>query len=312
MKSNSDILPMFHMDRIASLNGAQVIAPFRTVFPHLALSLQEKMAQASRIALKREAILVGVSALIMLSLLIMIFSLMSQVSRKLNVMQLRSDLLSRVSHELKTPLTLISLYNDTLMNDSTLPLEEQRKCLQVISRECGRLNNLIGNLLHSSKIDRAKVDYRIAEGDLAPVIQRTAEMCADWLRPQGFTVALDLAASLPPVRLDPERVTQALINLIDNARKFSGDSRSIEIRSSLEKNNVIVEVEDHGIGVPPGEYKRVFEQFYRASNARQQSGTGLGLYLVSDIMQAHSGSIELESELGAGSVFRLVFPAAEA
>jgi signal transduction histidine kinase len=134
------------------------------------------------------------------------------------------------------------------------------------------------------------------------------EVSGEWLSQHGFSVRTDLATNLPLVRFDPERVSQAVMNVVENARKYSGASKTIDIRLWSEGSSVILEVQDYGIGIPAGEQQRIFDQFYRASNASEQSGSGLGLFLVSDIMRAHRGSIELESEVGQGSRIRLVFP----
>jgi signal transduction histidine kinase len=315
LQSGLGTFPAFQIGQSTTMGVAQVMAPFRTVLPYLSLSLPSEAVQESREGVQesRKDMLIDISMtvgsiLTMVTLVLIISVLLTRVSRDMGALQARSNLLGQVSHELKTPLTLISLYAETLLSDPSMSVKDRRKCQQVISRECGRLNNLIENQLHYSRIERAKSDYHMTEGDLTDVIRRTVDISGEWLSQQGFSLATDLASELPLVRFDPERVAQVLINLVDNARKYSGSSRSIDIRTYPDQTNVIVEVRDRGIGIPPGEQTRIFDQFYRATNANAETGTGLGLYVVTDIMRAHGGSIELESELGAGSTFRLVFP----
>jgi two-component system phosphate regulon sensor histidine kinase PhoR len=115
---------------------------------------------------------------------------------------------------------------------------------------------------------------------------------------------------MPPARFDAAAVSQALVNLLDNAVKYSGDRREIAVRLFARGATVVVEVEDHGIGIPESDQSRIFERFYRVQNGHGKGGYGLGLHLVSHVMAAHGGKAELESEPGRGSRFRLVFPVA--
>ncbi len=287
---------------------SEVTIPFRTVFPFLELRLPEGGTEATRSAVRIEIALVGGIVVLMACLLWMIGVLLSRVSKEISMLRLRSDFLTGVSHELKTPLTLMTLHAETLLANEELSEEERRNCCQVICREGGRLNQMITNLLHLSRMEKAKLDYKISEGDLVPVVERTAGICSEWLGRQGFSIRVDIGRDLPLVRFDPEKVSQVLLNLVDNARKYSGESRSIEIRLGSEGSDVFLEVRDFGLGIPAEEHQRVFEKFYRASNAGEKGGSGLGLYLARDIMAAHGGRIELESEVDRGSCFRLVFP----
>jgi two-component system phosphate regulon sensor histidine kinase PhoR len=225
------------------------------------------------------------------------------------LLQARSEFLGYISHELKTPLTLILLYAETLSSDPDLPVEEQRKCIQVVTREGERLKHLIDNLLYLSRIEKAKAEYRMAEGDLGMVVRNTAQVCADWLKQENTEVNIQIASNLPPVIFDQEKVAQTVINLIENARKY-GDGKPVDIRLWADGSSVILEVEDHGIGIPDSDREKIFDQFYRGSNAAPQRGSGLGLYLVKETMNAHRGEILLQSEVGEGSRFRLTFPAA--
>jgi len=308
LKTGNSSVPPFQVGVSSPLAASDLIVPFRTVFPFLTLRLSKTAAEASKAAVRLDIALVAGSLVMMACLLCLIFILLSRVTRELHVLQLRSDFLSGVSHDLKTPLTLILLYTETLCSDESLSAEDRQKSYQVIAREGRRLNHQITNLLHLSRIQRAAQDYRMSEGSLGPVIDKTAAVCADWLSQHGFSVRMDLARNLPLVRFDPERVSQAVMNVVDNARKYSGASKTVDIRLWSEGSSVILEVQDYGIGIPAGEQQRIFDQFYRAGNAGEQSGSGLGLFLVSDIMRAHGGSIELESEVGQGSRIRLVFP----
>jgi signal transduction histidine kinase len=295
------LVPIPKPEAVADSKVLQV--PFRTVLTTYQLNMDFTGAQTVRTAID------GGFLLALVCLLALVSVLFFKVYRELKLIQLRSDFLSGVSHELKTPLTLISLYAETLMCDDTLPADERRNCYGIIGREAERLHHLIRNLLHLSKIERAKEDYKLVEGDIAPAVAKTVRVCEQWFGQRGFSITLHVAKPLPKVRFDGEKVAQALMNLMDNARKYSGESKLIEVSIWGEGSCVLVDVQDHGIGVPPGESDDIFQQFYRGSNAGAQGGSGLGLFLVHRIMEAHGGSIEVESEVGLGSRFRLIFPA---
>src|SRR5262249_30452448 len=149
--------------------------------------------------------------------------------------------------------------------------------------------------------------YELTEGDLAPVITQVVETYGRFLAMHGFTLQAILPESVPKVRFSAEEVTQAVLNLMDNARKYSGGSNTITVRLWYEAEKVIVEVEDHGIGIPPEEQRIIFRQFYRAHPEGETGGCGLGLFLVSNTMEAHGGAIEVKSDIGRGSRFRLIF-----
>jgi len=266
-------------------------------------------AQSWRTAGRRDLFVFTGATLLILSVLILgVVLLLRDVWRDLEWNRLRSDFVSGVSHELKTPLTLVRVYAEMLLDRRNLPEAERRDFCQVILRESDRLTHLIETVLDFSRLERGRKQYQMQESDLAAVVAGALEDYGDHLRRSGFTLQTDLASPLPPVRLDPGAVSQAVVNLLDNAVKYSGDSTFVGVRLWASDGRVMVEVEDHGIGIPVEAQERIFQQFYRAANNAGKGGYGLGLYLVRHIMEAHSGGVEVESEVGRGSRFRLVFP----
>jgi signal transduction histidine kinase len=290
--------------------------PFKAVFPFWRLSLGLAAGQAGQTAGRRDLLIFGAStALVLTVLLVGVVLLLRDVSREMQLSRVRADFVSGVSHELKTPLTLIRLYGETLLDSDDMVREKRRSYYQVITRESERLTQLIEKVLDFSRIDRGRKQYHLEKGDLAAVVRRTVEVYEHYLRRRGFSVETELAPSLPPVRFDAEAVAQAVLNLLDNAMKYSGESRFVAVRSRSEDNRVVLEVQDHGIGIPADEHDKIFQQFYRAHGGTGETGKGgygLGLFLVKHIMDAHGGSIELDSESGRGSCFRLIFPAMSA
>jgi two-component system phosphate regulon sensor histidine kinase PhoR len=187
--------------------------------------------------------------------------------------------------------------------------EERKGFHQIILRESERLTHLIEKALDFGRVERREKQYQLEYGDLAPLIAQTVQVYGEYLKRRGFTVETSLAASLPTVAFDPDAVSQAVVNLLDNAAKYSGESQFVGVRLLPEDSVAVFEVEDRGIGIPADEREKIFEQFYRSRERSGKGGYGLGLYLVKHIMDAHGGRVEVQSEVGRGSRFRLVFPA---
>ncbi len=176
-------------------------------------------------------------------------------------------------------------------------------------RESERLSRLVNQILTFSRIERGAQIYTFEEGDLSAAIAGIVDDYREYLERAGFTVERALAESAPAVRFDAAALSsRAVVNLLDNAVKYSGPSRDIAVRLEARTGSVTFEVEDHGVGIPAAEQKKIFERFYRISNGSGKGGYGLGLFLVRHIMDAHGGRAEVESETGRGSCFRLVFP----
>jgi ligand-binding sensor domain-containing protein/signal transduction histidine kinase len=220
----------------------------------------------------------------------------------------QADYVSGVSHELKTPLTLIRLYGETLLYGDEFSPEGRRGFYQIITRESERLTRLVDNVLDFSRIDRGVKRYSFQEGDLAPVVSETVEVYARHLRRAGFTVEVSLISDLPPVRFDEASLAEVIFNLLDNAAKYCNQKKHICVRIRKETDHVVLEIEDQGVGIAQSEQEKIFEQFYRSASSADKGGYGLGLFLVKEIMAAHGGAIEVKSQVGHGSTFRLVFP----
>lgn len=292
----------------ASHASSDTRVAFKAIFPFWELTLRPASRPTGPWPGRDVTIFAG-SILLILSVLMMgVVFLVRDVSRDAEVNRLRTDFVSGVSHELKTPLTLISLYAETLLDDERFHRDERRSFYEIIMRESERLTHLIDNVLEFSRIDRGQKEYHLRVGDLGAVIARTVDAYGQYLRRRGFSVEANLVSPLAPVRFDADAVTQALLNLLDNASKYSADGKFIGVSLRAIDASVVLEVEDHGPGVPTAEQRRIFEQFYRSAEDSGRGGYGLGLFLVNHIMQAHGGRVELESEPGRGSRFRLIFP----
>jgi len=252
----------------------------------------------------------GTMALVVAVLLLGVVFVIRDARREVRMSRLRADFVSGVSHELKTPLTLIRLYGETLLHGGDFPENERRDFCEIITRESERLSLLVQRVLSFSSIDRGEKAYTLQTGDLAAVIAGIVEIYRNYLERSGFEVEARLIEELPDIRFDAEAVSQAVVNLLENAVKYSGESKFIGIRLRADAGNAVFEVEDRGIGISPAECGKIFQRFYRSPNGAGKGGYGLGLFLVRHIMDAHLGRVEVESEPGVGSLFRLVFPVA--
>ncbi len=233
----------------------------------------------------------------------------NNVKRELVLSRLKSDFVANVSHELKTPLALIRLFAETLEMGRVTKDGKAHEYYRIINKESQRLTQLINNILDFSRIEAGRKEYSFVTGDPARVIEDVVESYRFPIEQQGFRLAVALEP-LPETEVDPDALAQALINLINNAIKYSGDDKQIEITARRSGERIEIAVADRGIGIPRGEQKKIFEKFYRVESSliHETKGSGLGLSLVRHIMDAHGGSVEVDSTPGKGSTFTLVLP----
>ena len=252
-------------------------------------------------------ILIGFIDIMLGAGLLLVFS---NVRRELHLSQLKSDFVANVSHELKTPLALIRLFAETLELGRVPSEDKARQYYRVINKESQRLTQLINNILDFSRIEAGRKEYRFAPTDVGLIVNEVLEAYRFQIEQQGFTLEVGVADDLPEVSADKEALGQALLNLVNNAIKYSRDEKYLRLDMRRDGERVLLSVTDRGIGVAKGEQKKIFEKFYRAENSlvHETKGSGLGLALVQHIMQAHGGSVEIESAPGKGSTFTLVLP----
>lgn len=257
----------------------------------------------------KEVWLAGLSTIMFLPVIGFGLYFYIRVSWDIRWFHLRSDFVSGVSHEFKTPLSLIRLYSETLAsNDINFSPEDRRNYIRIIARESERLSGLINNVLDFSKLEQGPKPSHMNEGDLSSVVTQAIQDYSDYLLYKGFELKYSIQPQLPPVRFNPEQILQSILNLLDNARKYSGASRLIRLNAWTDHGEVVVEVKDQGIGIPADEKNKIFQAFYRISGRDSKGGCGLGLYLVDQVMKEHGGRIEVESEVQRGSSIRLIFP----
>ncbi|MBD3239842.1 MAG: hypothetical protein GF331_04600 [Chitinivibrionales bacterium] len=245
-------------------------------------------------------------------LVVGIVYLVRSVRAEMALARQKTDFVANVSHELRTPLSLIQMHVETLDMGRVSSDEKRHHYYRVVLNETARLSRLVDTILDFFRIESGRREYRLAPADPRDVVEDALRAYDMFLEERGFELNRGLEGSFPPIRVDGEAIPQALINLIDNAVKFSGDSHRIDIGLEVRGRWVVVWVRDYGIGIPEHEQQRIFEKFYRVSGpgGGEAKGSGLGLSLVSHVMRAHGGKVTVESEPGKGSTFSLYFPSA--
>ncbi|HVR62334.1 MAG TPA: HAMP domain-containing sensor histidine kinase [Polyangia bacterium] len=226
--------------------------------------------------------------------------------------QLKSDFIANVSHELKTPLSLIRMFGELLATGKHNSPDTARQYAGIITRESERLAHLIDNVLDFARLERGKASYSFHEGHLEEVVERALDVCRYRLEKERIVLRTSVDRDLPLVRMDEDAMTLVLLNLVDNAVKYASDGREVTVRLGRAPGGLVLTVRDRGPGVAKEEQERIFERFYRASNARGGNvrGSGIGLSLVKHIAEAHGGRVAVTSAPGQGATFTVFVPAA--
>ena len=230
--------------------------------------------------------------------------------RETEMARLKSDFVANVSHDLRTPLSVIRMFGETL-ELGRVPDEAQRQEYnRVITRESERLSRLIDNVLDFSRIESGRRRYERVPTAVEPLVRETLEAFAYPLEQGRFKVEVTIAPALPEVPMDAAAVAQALANLVDNAIKYSADDRVLVVDARREGDRLALSVTDRGIGIPLAEQPRIFEKFYRVGRSETQGrrGSGVGLALVRHVVEAHGGDVTVRSAPGEGSRFTLRLP----
>lgn len=232
------------------------------------------------------------------------------VKKDSELARLKSDFVSRVSHELRTPLSTIRAVGEMLEMGAVSSREKEKEYFTYITSEGQRLSRLIDNVLDFSRIGAGKRTYTLRPADIASTISSTVRAFQQYVHPEGFEIAYEADDGIPRVDADEDAVSQALINLLDNAVKFSREEKSVRVELRRRGGEVLLRVSDRGIGIAPGDLDKIFHQFYRLDEGRRvaRKGAGIGLSIVKHIAEAHRGRVDVQSRLGEGSVFTIVIP----
>jgi len=234
------------------------------------------------------------------------------ISREMALARLKSDFVSNVSHELRTPLSLIRLYAETLEMGRLKSADKYQEYYSIIRKESERLTSLINNILDFSRIEAGRKEYDFRQTDMRELVRNTLESYRYQIEQNGFAFEEKIAEDVPPLSVDREAMARSLLNLVNNALKYSQDQKYIGVNLFRDNGSVKLEVVDHGIGIPQAEQQKIFDKFYRVGDplVHNTKGSGLGLSLVRHIVQAHGGEVLVDSVPGRGSKFTINLPVA--
>lgn len=248
--------------------------------------------------------------LLMLVMIMGIYLVFRNIQQEMKLAQKKADFVSNVSHEIRTPLALINMFAETLLMDRVRTEEKKKEYYGIITKEVSRLTNMINRILSFSKIEASKRTYDKRQLDLNEVVKDVFNTYSYHLENNGFQNELNCHVERLLVNADPEAMTEVLVNLIDNAMKYSLEEKHVTIKTGLKGQRAFVAVTDHGMGIPKNQLDKLFEKFYRVPNGdvHDTKGSGLGLTIVKHIMDAHEGTVEVHSTPAKGSTFKLIFP----
>ncbi|MDP9338591.1 MAG: HAMP domain-containing histidine kinase [Acidobacteriota bacterium] len=285
---------------------------FEYVFPELTMAIKYQGLTVADIGsrfLRYNYMVLGALSLFMVGGIWLTYR---NVSREMTLARLKSDFVANVSHELRTPLALIRLYAETLELGRLTAKEKYQEYFRIIREESERLTALINNILDFSRIDAGRKEYEFQETNLGELVHSTLESYRFQIQQNGFGFEENIAGDLPPVKVDREAIARSLLNLVNNALKYSKDQKYIGVSLYRVNGSVNLEVRDHGIGIPANEQEKIFEKFYRCGDplVHNVKGSGLGLSLVRHIVRAHGGDVLVESAPDKGSKFTIALPLA--
>lgn len=305
---NSNVL----FSNAAAQNGFLFESNFDRPFSNWKAAVGLKNTNLDKLARNSFLHSAGATLLVLVFLLSGIALTIRAADREARLAQAKSNFVANVSHELKTPLALLSLFSEILELGRVNNDEKKAEYYRIIRHESLRLNKVIDNILDFSKIEAGRKTYNFADADIAEVIESVLSSYRYQIVNSGFDVQTNIQPDLPPVLIDREAMAQAISNLVDNAIKYSGEVKQLSIKTETLGSDLAIEIADHGIGIPRAEQAKVFEKFYRVGNGlvHDVKGSGLGLSLVKHIIEAHKGSISVAGDVGKGSRFTILLPLA--
>ena len=281
------------------------------LIPGLELGIQLKGETVEDLVKTRTYFNVFLILIMDIVLLIGAWFVYRSVRQEVKLAQIKSDFVSNVSHEIRTPLAVINMYSETLELGRIKSEEKKKEYYKVIHTEANRLSGMVNKILNFSKIESGKREYRFEETHINEIVSDVIETYKLHLHNNGFQYNFLPGEDMPVISADKEAIAEAVINLIDNAMKYSDKKKQIDISTAFRNEMVNIEVKDYGIGIDDQEKKLIFDKFYRVTKgdlAYKAKGSGIGLNIVKHIVDAHQGTINLKSAAGQGSIFTLSFP----
>lgn len=307
--SNNDSL--LYIQHNQALSNYLVVENFSQIFVDWKVALYDLDGKSIEQIMGKEKqlyliLFIGIIIVMLIGIVIMIRAVIheSEISR------MKSEFVSNVSHELKTPLALIRMFGETLDEGIVTDEKKRREFYSIIRKESERLTLLINNVLDFSKMDTRVKKYYFEDADLVNIVRSSLEAYKFHIRDNGFEIEHELTDEVIILKIDKDAISQALLNLFSNAVKYSNEEKYIMVKVHKDLTSAFISVSDNGVGIPKEELKKIFDKFYRVptTKGKERSGSGLGLTIAKHIVEAHGGKIEVESEIGKGSTFTIRIP----
>jgi two-component system phosphate regulon sensor histidine kinase PhoR len=315
-------LPVDDPRFIATLHAPGEDAPFpagsiplRLVREHDAFTLSVRPRDGAAVAregARRKGLLLGLLSLAGIVLLSGTVLVLRRLKKEMDLSKLKSDFLAGVSHDFRTPLAIIRSSAETLQLGRVSDPEKASRYLDVIVKETVRLDHYVGNVLEAARLELGRERRPFEPVDPGSLLREVEEGRRLFLEEAGFRFNVETGEDLPSLPGDAEALRSALLNLVENAVKYSAERKEILLRATRRNGAVVIAVADRGVGVDAEEKRKIFERFYRSGEtASTTGGLGLGLALVLETARAHGGRVEVEAREGGGTVFSLVLPFSE-
>jgi two-component sensor histidine kinase len=263
---------------------------------------------------RNRTIYIAMLAVFYLFITIGVVMTMRGIWREAHLSRLKTDFVSNISHELRTPLTSIRMFAETLRQGRAVTPEEQELCIDFIAKESERLSIIAERTLDWARLEAGRRPFERERISAAKLVRNVVDGFLSHGTVDREAITLELPDDLPILDVDAGAIGQVILNLLENAVKYSGANKRIVVRGRRHRNEIVLEVEDNGIGIARKDLRRVFERFYRADDllARRTEGSGLGLSIARRIVIAHGGRLHVRSKLGTGSIFTIQLPVAPA
>ena len=222
---------------------------------------------------------------------------------------IRKEFVANVSHELKTPITTIKSYTETLL-DGGVDVETSHKFLNVIDSECDRMARLVRDLLQLSNLDYKKTKWNMVDISIDDLVNDSLVKLDFSFKEKNQSVSIDVEDNLPKITVDKDGIEQVILNILSNANKYTEENGHIEVGAFQDNGDLVMSIKDNGIGISKDDQERIFERFYRVEKGRSRElgGTGLGLSIAKEIIEAHKGKLSLNSEIGKGTEISIKLP----
>ncbi len=289
----------------------KITSVFPSYMPSWSLVLYKESTGMMNSFLKAsQGIFIYIFLFIVIVLILGLFFTLQIINKELLLSKMKSDFISTVSHEFKSPLTSIRQMSEMLFSERIKTESRKKEYYAVMLEQSERLSHLIDNLLDFSKIEEGEKVFRFEKTRLAELIDHVESVFQKSIANEGFTVSLSIPDTLPDIEIDREAIQQVLYNLLDNAYKYSGTSKNIKIMAESSGDTLKISVKDFGIGIQREDQPKIFDRFFRGGNelTRSVKGSGIGLTIVKKIIEAHGGTVSLESTSGKGSTFQVTLP----